>query len=165
MRSPLVALLALVAAGAAAWLLLRGPEPSDPMDASPPNVVRDGGGAPDDGGIVAVAPRQGVMSPRDRDLVADPDAPEWHTNTLAFPTSAVGQRMTGRVLLEAVAQHLYVRAQDLDTLDALRRQDLEIEVPSEMPMSAVAPLLERAGYHVQVQPPRFVFRRMPEAQR
>lgn len=160
MRSLLVVLLALTAAGGAAWLLLGDRDGGATSDGGGGTPTRDGvRPPPDEGGdLVGPAPRQGVVSPRDRDLVADPDAPAWHTNLLRFSVPA-GERLTGRLLLEAIEKHLYVRARDLDTLDAIRKLDLGMEVPSEMPMSAVVGIFERAGYQVYVQPPRFVVRK------
>jgi hypothetical protein len=52
-----------------------------------------------------------------------------------------------------------------EALDQLKREDLGMEVPPEMPMGAVISLLERAGYAVHVQEPRFVFRRLTPAER
>lgn len=72
----------------------------------------------------------GVLRPRDRERVPDPDALGRHTNMLRSSASPVSRR-TGLVLLEAVGQHLYVRARDRDTLDALKKQDLGLEVPAE----------------------------------
>lgn len=158
MRAFLI-VVALLAAVGAAWLLLRPDEGATALGGAGMSRAATDDPRGTESELRAEAPRVGVLGPRDRDLVADPDAPAWHTQILRFSV-VPGSRLTGLVLLEAVGEHLYVRARDLDTLDALKRQDLGIEVPPDMPFSTVVPLLERAGYVVQVQEPRFVFRRM-----
>jgi hypothetical protein len=163
MRALLVVLLVLAAVGGAAWLLLSEPDGTSAIENEPESARSKPPELPDAPGPRAEAPRLGVVGPRDRELTADPDAAAWHTHMLRFPTGA-GTRLTGRVLLEAVGEHLYVRAKDLTTLDQLRRHEFEMDVLPQMPMGAVVPLLERAGFAVHVNPPLFVFRRLTPAE-
>jgi hypothetical protein len=164
MKALLVVVVVLAAAGGAAWLLLRPPEDQESTGGMTTERAATQESRGVDSDLRAVAPRLGVLGPRDRDLVADPDAPAWHTNVLRF-SAAPGSRLTGLLLLNAIGEHLYVRAKDLDTLNQLKKEDLGMEVPPEMPMGVVITLLERAGYAVHVHEPRFVVRKMSPEER
>src|SRR5262245_41718646 len=105
MKPFLVVLVVLAAAGGAAWLLRRAPEEGAESNAPATGERAATQDVPTDSALRAVAPRLGVLGPRDRELVADPDAPEWHTTVLRFSASP-GSRLTGLLLLEAVGEHL-----------------------------------------------------------
>jgi hypothetical protein len=106
-------------------------------------------------------PRVGVGGTYDRALVPDPDAPPWRERLLRFSVPA-GERPTGEHVVQAVSQHLYVRAPDAATLSAFRGLSLEGELPPEMPLLALEAVLRRAGYAFEVKDPVFMLRRVRE---
>ena len=167
MRGLLLVLLVLAAGGGAYYLLGREECRTPPEEVVPGD--RQGGtglrpSVPGEPGVIVEkheAPRVGVMSRLDRDLVADPEATPWHMRMLSFSAGA-GVHLTGKMLVDAVAKHLYVRARDQATLDALLAETFEVEANHEMPLGAVVRLLSEKGYEVEVQDPRFMVRRAPK---
>jgi hypothetical protein len=160
MRLILVLLLVCAAAGGAAWLLLRE-EPAALTLEESAGVVRGPGGAPralGDGPVET--PRIGLMSERDRNLVADPEGGAWEMRMLRF-AAAPGEKLTGKAVLEAVARHLYVRFRDGETLKAFEQVRFDIDPAVEMPLNALDPLLRVAGYTSQVKNPVLTVRRLP----
>lgn len=172
MRALLLVLIVLAAAGGAYLLLFGGdPAPESGAEDRPSPVIgaRPGAGpgvvpAPAPGGARRDAPRMGVMGPADRDLVGEPLAESWHVLLLPF-AEGEGVRLTGKLLVDAVAKHLYVRAKDQATLDALLAETFEPSANHPMPMGALVPLLRERGYGVDVREPRFLVRRLPREER
>lgn len=162
MRSLLVVLLAMGAAFAGWWLLIREPGSSPPERVDPIDGGRPAGRleARPDTGRVFEAPRIGVVQGGEGQLGRSPDDLPWHEQQVRVGRSPKGT-VTGAVLLEALAQHYYVRAKTLAELDEIRAQVVEVEPDSTLPVPVVVSILEGLGYRVAVHEPVIMLAKRP----
>lgn len=160
MRSSLAVLAVLLATGAAAWLLLRTAEaPSLATEAEDAASAPERRSPARDTGLVATRPQVGVMQGDEARLTPDPSAGPWQAHVVRLTANAKG-RVTGAGVLEALGQRLYVRARSLEDLDAFRRVEFEVEPGAELPLSALQPLFQQAGFRMEVRDPVLVLRPM-----
>lgn len=161
----LLPLLLLAGAALTAWLLLGGEPDAPAQPASPPERRGDAGAAaPAPSVLVRERPRVGVLQGDERSLAADPDAPPWPSHVLRLRAGPKG-RVTGAGLLEALGERLYVRARTLEELDAFRRAELPVEPGVEIPVSALRPIFEQAGFRMEVRDPVLLLRPLTEQER
>lgn len=166
-------LLALVAAGAAGWWLLRAPAPDAALDGLAPAVEPQAPAPvrPLEAPAPALAeapapvavPRIGVVTPGEGRPPVDPEAPPWET-CVVRPVRAPGQRLSGAALLEALATRLYVRVRRAADLEALRALQLEVE-QDELPIATLLHLLEAQGWKATVLEPRVMLYPLGEGER